>query len=207
MSERRLREAKVTYNFGNLFASAASEETSQTDQPVGTYAAEEYDMPLWSDSFLGSKFDGLSFVCCIGEDIGIANENAHNEQRASEVTEEGDGPVFKHLKNACTTVKGRYRCKLEQDKSEEYNKVDGGSEAHHEASCTQIRTSQNDSNEAEREDQSREQFDHSRGVFLIPRCCVDDGDCSTGESEDCSCHKCARECLVDTHSGFCCSHP
>jgi hypothetical protein len=136
MSERRLQEAKVTYNFGNLFASAASEETSQTDQPVGSYATEKDDMPLWSDGFLGSKFDGLSFVCCIGEDIGIANENAHNEQRASEITEKGDGPVFKHLKNACTTVKGRYRCELKQNKSEKYNKVDGGNKAHHEASCT-----------------------------------------------------------------------
>lgn len=69
-------------------------------------------MPLGCDDFLGGEFDGLGSIGCIGEDVGVANKNAHNEQRASEVAEEGDSPMFQHLDDAGATVESRYRCEL-----------------------------------------------------------------------------------------------
>ena len=69
-------------------------------------------MPLRSDDFFDGEFDGLGGVGWIGEDIGIANENGHYEERASQVADEGESPVLKHLEDTGTTVKGRYRCEL-----------------------------------------------------------------------------------------------
>ena len=101
--EGKTRPPDADY-LGNLFAGTAGEEAGETDQPVCSYAAEEDLMPLRRDHFLRSEFDGLGGVGCIGEDVCVANEDGHYEERAGEVAEKGDSPVFEHLEDGGATV-------------------------------------------------------------------------------------------------------
>lgn len=69
-------------------------------------------MPLRGNDFFRGESNGLLGRGCIGEDAGVADEEGHYEERASEIADEGESPVFQHLKDTGATVQGRYRGEL-----------------------------------------------------------------------------------------------
>ena len=79
---------------GDLFAGRASKKACKTYQPICADTAEEDLMPLRSDYFFCGESNGLLGGGCIGEDAGVAYQKGHYEERASEVTDEGESPVL-----------------------------------------------------------------------------------------------------------------
>lgn len=51
-------------------------------------------MPFGGDDFLGSEGNGLLGGGCVGEDTSVADKDAHYEEGAREVAEEGESPVL-----------------------------------------------------------------------------------------------------------------
>lgn len=87
-------------------SSTASQETSQTNQPVGTNGLQEDLIPFGCHSL--SRCNGEEFFLIGGtrEHTSIANDNARYKQGSGEIAKEGDEPVSQHQQDRGTTVEG-----------------------------------------------------------------------------------------------------
>jgi hypothetical protein len=114
----------------------------QTDQPVGSDAAEENLVPGGLDGFCGPEGYDSGDIDRLGKRSPVPDDDGHYEERASEITPECDEPVQQHFPGREPAVASGDRCELNmklQSATWDFAACIAPMETYHETPCTQVR--------------------------------------------------------------------
>lgn len=160
-------------------------------------------MPFWNEYLLRIECKYLGLVWFSIEDPAVSDDNAHDEEGAGQISPEGDEPVHQHLGNGQASLQDGDGGGLPNiSASEQMSSIGSFVKAHHEATSTEISTSDNNHRQAKREDDRSNHAYQSRGVLLVPRRSIGAQRHGASEGKQHTGHDGRHEDLVDAHVGF-----